>query len=53
MLKPSLCDYRDVYILVQGTITITGDARAEPEPETAARTPEQIQAARQTDEKKE
>ena len=25
MLKPSLCDYSDVYILVSGTITITGE----------------------------
>ena len=24
MLKPSLCDYSDAYILVKGTITITG-----------------------------
>ena len=24
MLKTSLCDYSDVYILVSGTITITG-----------------------------
>ena len=28
MLKSSLCNYRDVYILVKGTITITG-ARAD------------------------
>ena len=25
MLKSSLCDYSDAYILVKGTITITGD----------------------------
>ena len=25
MLKPSLCDYSDAYILVSGTITITGE----------------------------
>ena len=25
MLKPRLCDYSDVYILVSGTITITGE----------------------------
>ena len=37
MLKPSLCDYSDVYIFVKGTITITG-----------ART---VAAARQADEK--
>ena len=24
MLRPSLCDYSDAYILVNGTITITG-----------------------------
>ena len=24
MLKPSLCDYSDAYILVKGIITITG-----------------------------
>ena len=24
MLKPNLCDYADAYILVKGTITITG-----------------------------
>ena len=32
MLRPSLCDYADAYILVKGTITITGagvDAPAE------------------------
>ena len=25
MLKSSLCDYSDAYILVKGTITITGE----------------------------
>ena len=25
MLKPSLCDYSDTYILVKGAITITGE----------------------------
>ena len=27
MLKSSLCNYSDAYILVSGTITITGDER--------------------------
>ena len=32
MLKSSLCDYSDVYILVEGeTITVTGDAGPEPD----------------------
>ena len=25
MLKPSLCDYSDAYMLVKGTITVAGD----------------------------
>ena len=36
MLRSSLCDYADAYILVKGTITITGagdDAAARPEDE--------------------
>ena len=28
MLKPSLCDYRDAYILVKGTITVPNTADA-------------------------
>ena len=28
MLKSNLCDYRDAYILVNGTITIAGVKRA-------------------------
>ena len=49
MLKSSLCHYSYVYILVEGTITITGSAGAEPDankPRTAA----QLLAARQADE---
>ena len=46
MLRSSLCDYGDAYILVKGTITITGNAGAEPNP-TAA----QLLAARQADER--
>ena len=29
MLRSNLCDYADAYILVKGTITITGNARPE------------------------
>ena len=29
MLKPSLCDYSDVYILVKGTITAPNTAAAD------------------------
>ena len=50
MLKSSLCDYSDVYILVKGTITTTGNAGLEPDianPRTAA----QLLAARQADER--
>ena len=48
MLKSSLCDYSDAYILVKGTITITGDAGTEPDannPRNAA----QLLIARQAD----
>ena len=37
MLKSSLCDYNDAYILLKGTIIITGDAGPEPQPLAAAR----------------
>ena len=50
MLKRSLCDYSDAYILVKGKIIITGDAGPEPDannPRTAA----QLLAARQADER--
>ena len=33
MLKSSLCDYSDAYILVKGKITITGNAGPEPDPD--------------------
>ena len=50
MLRSSLCDYADAYILVKGTITITGNARPEPDP-NAPRTAAQLLAARQEDER--
>ena len=45
-LKLSLCDYSDAYIIVKGTIKITGDG----EP-PAGRTAAQIQTAREKDER--
>ena len=48
MLKYSLYDYGDVYILLKGRITITGDAGPDPDP---PRTAAQLLAARQADEK--
>ena len=50
MLRSSLCDYADAYILVKGTITVTGNAGAEPNP-YAPRTAAQLLAARQVDER--
>ena len=50
MLKSSLCDYSDAYILVKGKITITGNAGPEPDPANP-RTAAQILAARQADER--
>ena len=48
MLRSNLCDYADAYILVKGTITITGNAR----PETDwRRTAAKSWAARQADER--
>ena len=49
-IRSSLCDYADAYILVKGTITITGNAGAEPNPD-APRTAAQLLAARQADER--
>ena len=46
MLRSNLCDYSDVYILVKGTITITGNARP-----PAGKTEAQLLAARQADER--
>ena len=46
MLSSSLCDYADAYILVKGTITITGDAGS-----PAGRTETQLLAVRQADER--
>ena len=46
MLRPNLCDYADAYILVKGTITITGDAGP-----AAGRTEAQSLTARQADER--
>ena len=50
MLRSNLCDHADAYILVKGTITITGNAGAEPNPD-APRTAAQLLEARQTDER--
>ena len=50
MLRSNLCDYADAYLLVKGTITITGNAGAEPNP-NAPRTAAQLLAARQKDER--
>ena len=50
MLRSNLCDYADAYILVKGTITITGNAGAEPNP-NAPKTAAQLLAARQADER--
>ena len=46
MLRSNLCDYADSYILVKGTVTITGSARP-PELRTEA----QLLAAKQADER--
>ena len=46
MLRPNLCDYADAYILVKGTITITGNAGP-----AAGRTEAQSLTARQADER--
>ena len=50
MLKSTLCDYSDGYILVKGGITITGYGEPEPNPD-APRTGAQLLAARQADER--
>ena len=50
MLRSNLCGYGDAYILVKGTITITGNVGPEPNP-NAPRTAAQLLAARQTDER--
>ena len=50
MLRSNLCGYGDAYILVKGTITITGNVGPEPNPD-APRTAAQLLAARQTDER--
>ena len=49
MLRSNLCDYADAYILVKRTVTITGNAGPEPDPD-APRTEAQLLAARETDE---
>ena len=46
MLRSNLCDYLDAYILVKGTITITGNAGP-----PAGRTETQLLAAMQADER--
>ena len=46
MLRSNLCDYADSYILVKGTLTITGSAGP-----PAGRTEAQLLAARQADER--
>ena len=50
MLSSNLCDYADSYILVKETITIIGNAGAEPNPD-APKTAAQLLAARQADER--
>ena len=50
MLRSNLCDYADAYILVKETITITGNAGPEPNPDTP-RTAAQLIAARRADER--
>ena len=50
MLRSNFCDYADSYILLKGTITITGNAVAEPNLD-APRTAAQLLAARQADER--
>ena len=45
VLRSNLCDYADAYILVKGTITITRNARPEPDP-NVPRTAAQLLAAR-------
>ena len=50
MLRSNLCDYADAYILVKRTVTITGNAGPEPDPD-APRTEAQLLAARETDER--
>ena len=49
MLRSNLCDYADTYILVNGTITITGSAGPEPNP-AAPTTAAQLLVLRQADE---
>ena len=50
MLRSSLCDYADAYILVKGTIIIAVNEGPEPDPD-APRTAAQLLAARQADER--
>ena len=50
MLKSSLCDYTDAYILVKGIMKIAGDAGPEPDHD-AQRTATQLLLARQADER--
>ena len=48
ILKSSLCDYSDAYIVVDGRITITGDAGLEQDPD-ASKNAAQLLAERQAD----
>ena len=50
MLRSNLCDYADAYILVKGTLAITGNAGPEPNP-NAPRSAAQLLAARLADER--
>ena len=50
MLKSSLCDYTDAYIVVKGIMKIAGDAGPEPDHD-AQRTATQLLLARQADER--
>ena len=52
MLKSSLCEYSYTYILLKGTITVTGNAGPEPDANSPKDTA-QLLVARKTDEKNE
>ena len=47
MSRSNLCHYADAYILINGTITITGNAGPEPDP-NATRTAAQLLAGSET-----
>ena len=51
MSKSNLCNYIGTYLLVNRTLTITGDAGPKSEPTPAITMPTLIQTARQNDER--